>query len=157
MGAIEAYIVQGLVGALVVVTGTAVTYAGKVLLPRAKRLVDAHVSVKQAEYANKVLDGLYTIMVGVVHNFNKSVVAEAKAHGQFTKELAESVRQDAIAAIKSQAGYAIGLNDNVTEALHDVIDNMITAYVEAHHIQGIPPIQTLAPQTPTVPEASVIS
>jgi 3-dehydroquinate synthetase len=118
----EAQIVQYLTGLLALVVSGLLTYLARNL----KAFVNSHTTAKNAAIANTVIDGLSAITEAVVQDFNQRVVADAKKNGVFTPQLAQSVKEDAVAAVKSQGASLVALGSGV---IGDV-DGLISSLVE---------------------------
>ncbi|WP_028983343.1 hypothetical protein [Sporolactobacillus terrae] len=94
-------------------------------VPKIKDAVDKHLGTSQANIANKVIDGLSTIAQTVVADFNQRVVADAKAKGVFTTELAASVKEDAVKAVIAQAPELIELGKSAIGDIEALIPQLI--------------------------------
>jgi hypothetical protein len=94
-------------------------------VPKIKDAVDKHLGTSQANIANKVIDGLGSIAQTVVADFNQRVVADAKAKGVFTAELAASVKDDAVKAVIAQAPELIALGKSVIGDIEALIPQLI--------------------------------
>lgn len=141
----ESQIINGLAGLLFLIVSAAVSY----LVPKAEKLIDAHLNEKQANIANKVIDGLGTIAENTVKNFNQKVVNDAKEAGAFTPQLAESVKNDAVQAVKSQGASLLSLGKNVLGDTESLVNNIIESAVDKNHVDT--PVQvTVKAQEPTI-------
>jgi hypothetical protein len=127
---IESQIVSGLTGFLSLVVSAGFAY----LVPRLQKMIDAHVNAKTATVANSVIAGLSSIAQAVVQDFNQKVVADAKAAGAWTPQLAQSVKADAIAAVKSQGAALVALGKSVSVDVEPLIESLIEQAVALHHI-----------------------
>jgi hypothetical protein len=132
---IEAQITNAFVGLLTIVVTVAISY----LVPRAKAALDAHLSAKTATVANTVIDGLGTISQAVVQDFNQRIVADAKAAGTWTDELGQSVKEDALAAVKSQGAALVSLGRSVGVEVAALIDSLVEQAVAGNHVSAGPP------------------
>lgn len=139
---LEAQIVSGLAGLLSLVVSALLAYLG----PKAKTFLDAHLSAKGAEIANTVIDGLAAIAEAVVQDFNQRIVAEAKAHGVWGPQLAQSVKNDAVAAVKSQGAALIALGQEVLGDMDSLVSSLIETAVVKYHVSV--PAQPAQPQQP---------
>ncbi|MCF8566338.1 hypothetical protein LLE49_16575 [Alicyclobacillus tolerans] len=130
MNDVELQILQSLLSLLTLVVGTALS----ILLPKLKKSVDAHLTEKQAAIANHVLDGLGSIAEAVVQDFNQRVVTQAKTNGNFTQELAQQVKQDAIAAVKDQGSSLLQLGQSTIGNVENLIASLVEQAVVKHHV-----------------------
>lgn len=94
-------------------------------VPKIKLAADKHLSSSQADIANKVLDGLSSIAETVVADFNQRVVADAKAKGAFTSELAARVKDDAVKSVIAQAPELISLGEQAIGNIKALIPQLI--------------------------------
>jgi hypothetical protein len=115
MGNLELQIVQGVLGLLSLLVSAGVTY----FAPKLKALF-------HSATANRVIDGLSSIAESVVQDLNQRVVADAKANGVWTPELAQAIKADAVQAVKDQGAALVKLGQDV---LGDV-DGLISTLVE---------------------------
>lgn len=121
MQSVELQILEGVVSLGTIVLGAAGTY----LTTKVKKLVDSHLSAKNAEVANNVIDGLTSIADAVVQKFNQTVVSDAKTNGVFTPQLAQSVKKDAIAAVMTQGSALIQLGQGVIGDVQQLVASLI--------------------------------
>jgi 3-dehydroquinate synthetase len=119
---LETQVVQYLTGLLALIVSGVLTYLARNL----KAFINSHTTAKNAAVANTVIDGLSSIAEAVVQDFNQRVVADAKKNGVFTPQLAQSVKEDAVAAVKSQGASLVALGSGV---IGDV-DGLIRSLVE---------------------------
>lgn len=96
----ELQIVQALLGLLSLLASAGVAY----LSPHLKAWFKGRI-------AAFVIDTLGKIAENVVADFNQRVVSDAKKQGVFNAQLATTVKNDAIAAVKSQASSVIALGN----------------------------------------------
>ncbi|WP_152540348.1 hypothetical protein [Sporolactobacillus terrae] len=116
--------VQALTAVLsILVAGVGVLISA--FVPKIKDAVDEHLGTAQANIANKVIDGLGSIAQTVVADFNQRVVADAKAKGIFTAELAASVKEDAVKAVIAQAPELIELGKSAIGDVEALIPQLI--------------------------------
>ncbi|AFK87690.1 hypothetical protein Tsac_2837 [Thermoanaerobacterium phage THSA-485A] len=127
---IELEVVQALLGLLVVVVGTAIVRG----IPLLEAYLDKKIGTQQAEMANKVIDGLSTIVSAVVQQFNQTVVEDAKKEGKFDAALAAKVKADAINAVKAQGANLVALGKNCLGDVEKLIDNLIEQEVANNHL-----------------------
>jgi hypothetical protein len=118
----ETHLVQAL-GALLFATLTA---AIGYITPKIKALIQAHTSAKTAVVATDALDGLTKIVVSVVSDFNQRIVDDTKSKGAWTPQLAEQVKDDAVAAVKAQGASFIKLSGKTS----DEIDSLVSTLIE---------------------------
>jgi hypothetical protein len=85
--------------------------------PKIRKLIESHTTAKTATVANDAIAGLTKIVESVVADFNQRIVSDVKAKGGWTPELADQVKKDAEAAVKSQGAQFIKYIDGDTEAL----------------------------------------
>lgn len=123
MNGLEQQIVNGLLGLLSLGVTAALAY----FTPKAKALFHSNV-------ANRVIDGLSKIVQAVVQDFNQRVVTEAKATGVFNTQLAEAVKRDAVAAVKSQGASLLALGQGSIGDVDALIESLIEHAVAQYHI-----------------------
>lgn len=119
---LETHLIQAL-GGLLFATLTA---AIGVITPKIKGLIQAHTSAKTATVATDALDGLTKIAESVVSDFNQRIVNDTKSKGAWTSQLAEQVKDDAVAAVKAQGASFIKLSSKTS----DQIDSLISTLIE---------------------------
>ncbi|WP_067931754.1 hypothetical protein [Alicyclobacillus kakegawensis] len=129
-GALELQILESLLSLMTLLIGIGIS----ALAPHLKRIVSAHADSKQAQLAAHVIDGLAAIAQAVVQEFNQKVVADAKKAGVFTPALAQSVKQDAVSAVISQAGPLAALGREVIGDLPSLVSSLVEQAVAKHHI-----------------------
>jgi hypothetical protein len=122
MSSFETHLIQALAGLLFATLTTAIG----VITPKIKGLIQAHTSAKTAAVANDALDGLTKIAVSVVSDFNQRIVNDTKSKGAWTPQLAEQVKDDAVAAVKAQGAAFIKLSGKTS----DEIDSLVSTLVE---------------------------
>jgi hypothetical protein len=137
---IETDIVNAVTGLLSLSVTALVGY----LAPKVKKIVDAHTSASHAQVFNHVVDGLGRIAEATVMDFNQRVVNDAKEQGVFTPALAQSIKSDAMDAVKTQGSALISL---AGESISDV-DPFVSSLIE-HAIA-----KQKTKQTHTMPEAA---
>lgn len=120
---IEASVQQNLVMLLVLGCTVGVGYVSTVLAPKAKKFIDAHVDAATAAKVDTAIDRLTGIAEDVVQHFNQIVVNDAKAAGTFTPDVAKSVLNDAVAAVKSQGASFVS---TLTQAGNDAEGLIVT-------------------------------
>src|SRR5579875_302281 len=107
-----------------------------VITPKIKNFILAHTQEKTAAVANNAIDGLSKIAMSVVADFNQRIVADTKADKAWTPELAEKIKKDAIAAVKSQGGPFIQLigttEDDVVNLISTLIEHAVSQGKAAH-------------------------
>ncbi|WP_026961874.1 hypothetical protein [Alicyclobacillus herbarius] len=128
-GELELKILESLLSLFTVLIGAGIS----ALAPRLKRIVSAHASGKEAQLASQVIDGLSAIAEAVVQEFNQKVVSDAKKAGVFTPSLAQSVKQDAVSAVLSQAGPLLSLGEQVIGDIPGLVSSLIEQAVAKHH------------------------
>ncbi|MCL6625303.1 hypothetical protein [Alicyclobacillus shizuokensis] len=127
---LELKILESLLSLMTLLIGVGIS----ALAPRLKRIVSAHADGKQAQLASHVIDGLSTIAEAVVQEFNQKVVADAKKAGVFTPALAQSIKQDAVSAVISQAGPLAALGGQVIGDIPSLVSSLVEQAVAKHHI-----------------------
>lgn len=113
---LETQLIQALSGLLY----AAATAAISVMTANIKNFIKAHTQEKKAAVARNAIEGLSKIAESVVADFNQRIVKDVKAKKAWTPELAEQVKRDAVAAVKSQGSafiLLIGKNDKDVEPL----------------------------------------
>jgi triphosphoribosyl-dephospho-CoA synthetase len=128
MNQLELQVLETLLSLLVLVVGTVIT----TFVPKIKAVVDKHLTAKEAQIFNHVVDGLAVIANAVVQQINQTVVRDAKAAGKFDAALAQKVREDAIAAVKQQGSALIDLGKHVVADVDGLIASLIEEAV-AHN------------------------
>jgi hypothetical protein len=128
-GELELKILESLVSLLTILIGAGIS----ALAPKLKRIVTAHASAKEAQLVSHVVDGLSAIAEAVVQDFNQRVVADAKKSGVFTPELAQSVKQDAVTSVLSQAGPLVSLAEQVIGDVPQLVASLVEQAVAKHH------------------------
>ncbi|GEO26687.1 hypothetical protein AAC03nite_24720 [Alicyclobacillus acidoterrestris] len=132
---VEAQVVNGLAGILSLVTSAGIAY----VVPRVKKAIDAHVSDKTASVVNSVIDGLANIAQAVVQEFNQKIVVDAKNVGTWTPQLAQSVKADAVTAVKDQGAALVQLGQQVGVDVESLIDSLIESAVSQNHVDAPAP------------------
>lgn len=94
-------------------------------VPKLKILVDKHLTAKQADTANSVIDGLSAIAGTVVADFNQRVVKDAKTNGVFTTQLADNVKSAAVNAVIAQAPQLIALGEQTIGDVKTLIPQLV--------------------------------
>jgi hypothetical protein len=140
VGSLEQQIVQALTGLLALTVSTGIAYA----VPKAKEWLAHHLNAQQANVANTVLTGLAKVAQTVVANFNQTVVADAKAAGKWTPELAAQVKADAVKAVIGQASNLVALGNQVSGDIPALIGSMIEQAVATNKV--VVPQQSNTPQ-----------
>lgn len=124
---LETQFVQALGGLLAATTTASIG----IITPKIKAFLTTHITAKNAsvaesnanvaainvKVASNAIDSLSKIVESVVTDFNQRIVADVKTKNGFTPELAEQVKKDATAAVKSQGSQFIELIDGNTEEL----------------------------------------
>lgn len=111
---IELDILQTLLSLLSLVVSAGILYIG----PKLKAFIGAAA-------ANMITNVLSSIVESVVNDFNQRIVAQAKADGAFTPQLAKSVKQDAIEAVLDQGGALIKLGSLVLGDVEQLVSSQI--------------------------------
>ena len=137
---LQTQIVQDLAGLLMAFVTAAVGYLGV----KAKAWLHSHTNAQVAATGNSVIDGLSKVVDSVVQDFNSTVVNDAKLKGTWTAAMGAQVKQDAIAAVKSQAANLLALGQSTVGNVDSLIGSLIQQFVEKHKL-------TVAPATPTTP------
>lgn len=118
---LETQLVQALGGLLCATTTTGIG----VIIPKIKKFLEAHTTAKDAAIAGNALDGLSKITESVVSDFNQRIVNDVKTKGGWTPELAEQVKIDAIAAVKTQGSTFISLAGKTSGDVESLISTLI--------------------------------
>jgi hypothetical protein len=128
MSQLELQVLDALLSLLVIVVGAVIS----IFVPKIKAVVDKHLTAKEAQIFNHVVDGLAVIANAVVQQFNQTVVHDAKAAGKFDAALAQKVKADAIDAVKKQGSTLIELGKSVVTDVDGLISSLIEEAV-AHN------------------------
>ena len=145
---LQTQIVQDLSGLLYVAVTAGLGYVGV----KAKAWFAAHTTAQVAAAGDSALSTLSGIVSNVVQDFNQTVVNQAKANGSWTPAMGAQVKQDAIAAVKSQASNLLTLGKSVLGNVDSLIGSMIETAVAKHKVT-VTPATPMAPATPTAPTA----
>lgn len=121
MSSFETHLIQALGGLLFAM----LTAAIGVITPKVKGLIQAHTSAKTAVIANDAIDGLTKIAVSVVSDFNQRIVNDMKSKGAWTPQLAEQVKEDAVAAVKSQGASFIKLSGKTSDQIESLVSTLV--------------------------------
>jgi hypothetical protein len=140
MGSLEQQIVQALMGVLALTVSTGVAY----VVAKAKGWLAHHLNAQQASVATMVLTGLANVVQTVVADFNQKVVADAKAAGKWTPELATQIKADAVKAVIGQASNLVTLGNQFIGDIPALIGSMIEQAVAANKV--VIPRQSNTPQ-----------
>ena len=141
--ALQTQIVQDLAGLLMAVVTAGVGYLGV----KAKAWLHSHTNAQVAATGNSVIDGLSKIVDSVVQDFNSTVVNDAKLKGSWTPAMGAQVKQDAIAAVKSQASNLLALGQSTLGNVDSMIGSLIEQFVAKHKLT----VTSATPPTPTTP------
>jgi hypothetical protein len=95
---LETQLIQALSALVYIVAIAGITY----VTPRIKKFLDTHIDAKTATVADSTIDELAKIAESVVNDFNGRLVNDAKSKQAWTPQLAEIVKNDAIASVKMQ-------------------------------------------------------
>ena len=115
VNSVEVQILQDVTSAAVLAIGSALTYVTTKVVPK-------YVHTKTAQTA---LDGLTQIAQSVVSDFNQKVVADAKANGVFTPQLAQAVKADAVQAVMSQGANLAALAQKSVGDVSGLVNSLI--------------------------------
>lgn len=121
--------------ALLGILSAAVTAIISYFATRLKSAVDAHLTTKQAQIFNHVVNGLSQIADMTVSDFNQRVVTDAKTQGVFTPALAKSVKADAVAVVKSQGSALISLAGSSISDIDQLVSSLIEQSVSKQKAQ----------------------
>ena len=145
---IQTQVVQDLAGLLAATLTAGVAY----LSVKAKAWLHAHTNAQVATTGTSVVDGLSKIVDSVVQDFNSTVVNDAKLNGTWTAAMGAQVKQDAIAAVKSQGANLLALGQSTVGNVDSLIGSLIQQFVTKHKLVVAPkvePTPTPAATTPT--------
>ena len=152
---IQTQVVQDLAGLLAATVTAGVAY----LSVKAKAWLHAHTNAQVAATGNSVVDGLSKIVDSVVQDFNSTVVNDAKLNGTWTAAMGAQVKQDAIAAVKSQASNLLALGQSALGNVDSLIGSMIEQFVANHKLvaQTVTSTQKAEPAPSPTPAATTPS
>jgi len=122
MASVELQILQDLASAGVLAVGSAITYVTTKIVPKY-----IHSKTVQNAIAN-----LGSIVEATVSDFNQKVVDSAKKEGTFTDALAQSVKADALAAVKDQGAPLIKLLEGSIGNLDSFLSSLIEQSVASN-------------------------
>lgn len=137
---LQTQIVQDLAGLLMAVVTAGMGYLGV----KAKAWLHSHTNAQVAATGNSVIDGLSKIVDSVVQDFNQTIVNPAKSNGTWNASIGAQVKQDAIAAVKSQASNLLALGQSTLGNVDSMIGSLIEQFVAKHKL-------TVTPATPPTP------
>jgi hypothetical protein len=132
MQTLELQILQSVLSLLVVLVGSIIS----AFIPKLKATIDAHLGIRQATIVNHVIDGLASISEAVVQDFNQRVVLDAKKDGVFSKELAKSVKGDAIKAVMTHGSFLLSLSESTLSDVTGLISTLIEQSVAKNHVSS---------------------
>jgi hypothetical protein len=92
---LEAQFIQALSALVYIVAIAGITY----VTPKIKQFLEVHTNAKTA---STVTDEFSTIAESVVNDFNNRIVNDAKARQAWNPQLAQTIKNDAIASVKTQ-------------------------------------------------------
>jgi hypothetical protein len=129
---LETQFVQAL-GGLLFATVTAGIGA---VTPKVRKYLESHTTAKTAAVAGNVLDGLSKIAESVVSDFNQRIVNDSKSKQAWSPQLAEQVKADAVAAVKSQGEPFIKLMGKTAGDIESLISSLIEQEVSKAKRRG---------------------
>ncbi|WP_026975763.1 hypothetical protein [Alicyclobacillus contaminans] len=130
---IETEVVQALSGILVAAITASLAWVSN----HVKAYLAAHTDAKIAETASNAVDKLQQIAEAVVEDFNQKIVADAKANGVWNKNLADTVRKEALQAVLDQGAAFAGVLKSAGTDVEGLVLSFINSYVRAHHIETV--------------------
>jgi hypothetical protein len=95
---LETQLIQALSALVYIVAIAGITY----VTPKIKKFLEVHTNAKTAAVASEGLDELSRIAEAVVTDFNSRLVNDVKAKQAWTPQLAEQIKSDAMASVKTQ-------------------------------------------------------
>jgi hypothetical protein len=95
---LESQFIQALSALAYIVAIAGITY----VTPKIKKFLEVHIDAKNVPAVDSALDEITKVAETVVTDFNTRIVNDAKSRQAWSPQLAQTIKNDAIASVKTQ-------------------------------------------------------
>ena len=95
---LESQLIQALSALVYIVAIAGITY----VTPKIKRFLEVHIDAKNVPVVESTVDEISKVAESVVNDFNNRIVNDTKSRQAWNPQLAQTIKNDAIASVKTQ-------------------------------------------------------